>query len=524
MSVDAATIVSGKGLCELLAEQCPNCQGAGVGSINDVIDAFRRAPTNVDRGTLFEKLMVRFFELDPALNQQYDKVWRWIDWPDRQGKPDTGIDLVARERDTGDYTAIQCKFYEPTHTLAKADIDSFFTASGKKPFTNRVIISTTDKWGKNAEAALEHQTIPVQRGSLADIAESPIDWNIAWPQDGLSIELSPAERKKPRLHQEKAIEAVLAGFRVGNDRGKLIMACGTGKTFTALKLAERIAAEAGDSARVLFLVPSISLLSQALREWTAQTELDMRAFAVCSDTKVGRLRNTEDFNVHDVPIPVTTHPATLMEAMAHRKRAKGLTVVFSTYQSLPTVAEAQTLGVDDFDLVICDEAHRTTGVTLAGEDDSNFVRIHDNAYLRAAKRLYMTATPRIYEAAQPYPLGVQLKPGADPEDRDTWRVTKMRWRSKTDRSTIIYNNRITIAAIPDQAHDYLLGSRSALDWIIDRYQVKTDKASGIINDPNTWCDEHDDATYIIELIKRVTTVSIETVKIIDGLQRQGDQR
>ncbi|OBB57816.1 helicase [Mycobacterium sp. 852013-51886_SCH5428379] len=370
-----------------------------MGSINDVIDAFRRAPTNVDRGTLFEQLMVRFFELDPALNQQYESVWRWIDWPDRQGKPDTGIDLVARERDTGNYTAIQCKFYEPTHTLAKADIDSFFTASGKKPFTNRVIISTTDKWGKNAEDALDDQAIPVQRINLADIAESPIDWDIAWPQDSLTIELSPAERKQPRPHQVEAIGAVLAGYAVGNDRGKLIMACGTGKTFTALKLAERVASENGGTARILFLVPSISLLSQSLREWTAQTALDIRAFAVCSDTKVGRLRNAEDFNVHDVPIPVTTSPANLVDAMAHRKRAKGLTVVFSTYQSLPTVADAQTLGLDDFDLAICDEAHRTTGVTLAGEDDSNFVRIHDNGYLHANLRLYMTATPRIFSDA-----------------------------------------------------------------------------------------------------------------------------
>lgn len=367
-----------------------------MGSINDVIEAFRRAPTNVDRGTLFEKLMVRFFELDPALAQQYEQVWRWIDWPDRKGKPDTGIDLVARERDTGAYTAIQCKFYEPTHTLAKADIDSFFTASGKKPFTNRVIISTTDKWGTNAEDALDGQSTPVQRINLADIAESPIDWDIAWPQDDLRIELARAQRKQPRPHQLAAIEAVLAGYAIDNDRGKLIMACGTGKTFTALKLAERLAADNAGSVRVLFLVPSISLLSQSLREWTAQTTLDIRAFAVCSDTKVGRLRNTEDFNVYDVPIPVTTNPATLLEAMAHRKRAKGLTVVFCTYQSLPTVADAQTLGLDDFDLVICDEAHRTTGVTLAGEDESNFVRIHDNTYLRAARRLYMTATPRIY--------------------------------------------------------------------------------------------------------------------------------
>ena len=370
-----------------------------MGSINDVIDVLRQAPTNVDRGTLFEKLMVRYFELDPALTQLYDSVWRWIDWPDRKGKGDTGIDLVARERDTGEYTAIQCKFYEPTHTLSKGDIDSFFTASGKKPFTNRVIISTTDKWGKNAEDALDDQTTPVQRINMADIAESPIDWDIAWPQGNLTIDPAPAERKEPRPHQVDAINAVLKGFAVGNDRGKLIMACGTGKTFTALKLAERIAENAGGSARILFLVPSISLLSQSLREWTAQSELDLRAFAVCSDTKVGRLRSTEDFNVHDVPIPVTTNPAKLLDEMGHRKRAKGLTVVFSTYQSLPTVADAQGLGMDDFELVICDEAHRTTGVILADGDESNFVRIHDNDYVKATLRLYMTATPRIYSDA-----------------------------------------------------------------------------------------------------------------------------
>jgi predicted helicase len=367
-----------------------------MGSINDVIDVLRQAPTNVDRGTLFEKLMVRYFELDPALTQQYDAVWRWIEWPDRKGKADTGIDLVARERDSGEYTAIQCKFYEPTHTLSKGDIDSFFTASGKKPFTNRVIISTTDKWGKNAEDALDDQTTPVQRINMADIAESPIDWDIASPQGNLTIDLAPAEKKLPWPHQVDAIDAVLKGFAVGNDRGKLIMACGTGKTFTALKLAERIAEKAGGSARILFLVPSISLLSQSLREWTAQSELDLRVFAVCSDTKVGKLRNAEDFNVYDVLIPVTTNPVKLLAEMSHRKRAKGLTVVFSTYQSLPTVADAQSLGLDEFDLVICDEAHRTTGVILADGDESHFVRVHGNDYLHAALRLYMTATPRIY--------------------------------------------------------------------------------------------------------------------------------
>ncbi|SHU17817.1 helicase [Mycobacteroides abscessus subsp. abscessus] len=366
-----------------------------MGSIHEVMEAFRKAPSNSERGTKFEKLMVRYFDLDPLLSQQYDEVWRWIDWPGRKGKPDTGIDLVARERDSGEYTAIQCKFYEPTHQLRKEDIDSFFTASGKNPFTNRIIISTTDRWGKNAEAALEDQTIPVQRIGLAEIADSPIDWDIAWVGGDLQIDVSEATRHEPRPHQATAIEKVFAGFATGHDRGKLIMACGTGKTFTALKIAERTAIENGGNARILFAVPSISLLSQTLREWTAQTQLDLRAFAVCSDTKVSRA--AEDINTYDVAIPVTTNAATLAHEIEHRTRAKGLTVVFTTYQSLPVIADAQNLGVTPFDLVICDEAHRTTGVTLEGADESNFVRVHDEDYLHAIRRLYMTATPRIYD-------------------------------------------------------------------------------------------------------------------------------
>ncbi|MFZ2240803.1 MAG: DEAD/DEAH box helicase [Gordonia amarae] len=364
-----------------------------MGSVHEVIEAFRKAPSNSERGTLFEKLMVRYFQLDPMLSQQYDQVWRWTDWPGRAGKPDTGIDLVARTADTGELTAIQCKFYEPAHTLAKSDIDSFFTASGKTPFTNRIIISTTDKWSSNAEASLDGQTIPVQRIGLADIAESPIDWDLANP-DTLHVELSEAKRHDPRPHQQAAIDAVFDHYGQGHDRGQLIMACGTGKTFTALKVAERTADENGGTARILFCVPSISLLSQTLREWTAQTRHDLRAFGVCSDRKVSRA--AEDVAVHDVAIPVTTDAATLVAEMEHRKRAKGLTVVFTTYQSLPAIAAAQKAGVDPFDLIICDEAHRTTGVTLAGEDASNFVLVHDNTVIRGARRLYMTATPRLY--------------------------------------------------------------------------------------------------------------------------------
>lgn len=222
-----------------------------------------------------------------------------------------------------------------------------------------------------------------------------IDWDIAWPQGELQINLTPSKPHELRPHQEEAPQAVINRFDEGLDRGQLIMACGTGKTFTSLKIAEEFAARSGGRARGLFAVPSTSLLSQTLREWTVQTSPDLRAFAVCSDSQVSKA--VGDYNVDDVPIPVTTKPERLRAELEHRKRAAGLTVVFTTYQSLPVGAEAQKLGANPFDFVLCDEAHRTTGVTLEGADESHFVRVHDADYLKAAKRLYMTATPRLFD-------------------------------------------------------------------------------------------------------------------------------
>src|SRR5699024_298253 len=202
------------------------------------------------------------------------------------------------------------------------------------------------------------------------------------------------ETFSPRLHQQEAIDKVMNGF-TPHDRGQLIMACGTGKTFTSLRLTEMMAAQHDDRATVLFLVPSISLLSRSLREWAAQTNLTMRTIAVCSDAKVSNA--AEDISDYDVGIPVTTDGETIAAQMAQYGQADGLTVIFSTYQSLQAVYEAQQAGAPAFDLVICDEAHRTTGVTLAGEDPSSFTRIHDPKYVNAAKRLYMTATPRLFD-------------------------------------------------------------------------------------------------------------------------------
>src|SRR5699024_284108 len=143
-------------------------------------------------------------------------------------------------------------------------------------------------------------------------------------------------------------------------------------------------------------VPSISLLSQTMRERTAQTRMDMRSYPVCSDTKVSEA--AQDIPVADVPFRATTNAGELAEQLRRGRRAQGRTGVCATYQSRAGVAQAQQDGdVERFDLVIADEAHRTTGVTVYGEEESNFVRIHDGEYLKATRRLYMTATPRIFD-------------------------------------------------------------------------------------------------------------------------------
>jgi predicted helicase len=376
-------------------------------TVHDVLRVIReKSTTNRELGTAFERLMVRFLSTDPLWSEQFSRVWMYGEWPGAAGdQRDLGIDLVAQERETGALWAIQCKFHEPDHTVQKPDIDSFFTASGKGGFAHRLIISTTDKWGPNAEAALDDQQIPVQRLGLSDIAASPVEWRLPAGGDADRVELSLTGKKSPRPHQREAVDAVFHGFEE-HERGKLIMACGTGKTFTGLKIVERLAAERaasgqGEHTTVLFLVPSIALLSQTLREWRYETRTPLRAFAVCSDVKVSRGRvdaDDLDMATHDLAMPATTDPARLLTQMSGDGGPvpAGLTVIFSTYQSIGTIAKAQEMGLDAFDLILCDEAHRTTGVTLSGHDESNFVRVHDNDVIRAARRLYMTATPRIY--------------------------------------------------------------------------------------------------------------------------------
>ncbi len=365
-------------------------------ALSSLLESFRSAAvTEREKGTYFEELTLAYLRTEPTYQDLYSDVWTYADWAKLQGLDtrDTGIDLVAKTAGTDEFHAIQCKFYAPDYKIQKADIDSFFTASGKKPFTHRIIVATTNLWSEHAEDALRDQQPPVTKIDLQALEESQIEWSQFKPK--AAPVLKPKKTLRP--HQKEAHTAVTTGLHLA-DRGKLIMACGTGKTFTSLKIAETVA---GQGKRVLFLVPSLALLSQTLTEWTQESEIPLHSFAVCSDSDVGKKRNSDDDIVqtftHELRYPATTEPGRLAVEMAKRHDSDHMSVVFSTYHSIDTLHLAQeNHGLAPFDLVICDEAHRTTGATFDDQDESAFVRVHDAAYIRAAKRLYMTATPRIY--------------------------------------------------------------------------------------------------------------------------------
>lgn len=391
-------------------------------SLDALLDSYRAsATTEREKGTYYERLCAAYLLHDPVQAEQYEQVWPWSEWAATYGwsGKDLGIDLVAKLRGHDGFAAIQCKFYAAQHRIAKSDIDSFLSASAKDPFVRRVVMDSTEvDWSDNAEAMLIGQQISVLRIGLVDMRASPIQWGMFAAREEIVLE----PKKELRQHQIDALKAVRAGLGV-HDRGKVIMACGTGKTFTSLKMAEDLV---GADGRVLFLVPSLALMAQTVREWTGDTTTPLRSFAVCSDSQVGKRRIAKDdvaeISTLDLAFPATTDSAVLAAGVADGPPGK-MTVVFATYQSIQTVSDAQLKhGMGRFNLIICDEAHRTTGATIDGQE-SNFVLVHRDDVVAGDKRIYMTATPRIYgdgAKAKASDLGVTL---ATMDDEDTFGPT-----------------------------------------------------------------------------------------------------
>lgn len=381
-------------------------------SFQKILEKYRKiAFSERDKGDRFERLMQVYLKTDPKYASKFKHVWMWNEFPGKidLGGGDTGIDLVALTHE-GDYWAVQCKCFQEDSLIDKPAVDSFLSTSSREfkneqmqttRFAQRLWISTTNRWGSNASEAIRNQNPPVTRINLFDLVEAPVDWDKL--EEGVHGEAARTPKKTLRPHQKEALDKTHEHFK-SHDRGKLIMACGTGKTFNALRIAEN---ETDGKGFILFLVPSIALLGQTLREWSADANEPINAIAICSDPDITKQKkknqDTDSFSVVDLAFPASTNSDYILHQFEQIKEngRPGMTVVFSTYQSIEVIARAQKVllknGFPEFDLIVCDEAHRTTGVSLAGEDESAFTKVHDADFIKSKKRLYMTATPRLYD-------------------------------------------------------------------------------------------------------------------------------
>ncbi|GAA5423146.1 DEAD/DEAH box helicase [Tetragenococcus halophilus] len=366
-------------------------------TFNDLIEQINQAAGDVqrERGTLFEKLVLAYLKHEPTYKALYQNVWLLSDVPDDYGisKKDTGVDLVAEQKN-GDLVAIQAKFY--THRVGKDSINSFVAELGKSYYQHGLIVSTVDEWNSNARETIEQNEKGIEIIGLSDLRNSQIDWsqfNFERPE-----KVTIKKPKQLRGYQQTAKENALNHFKE-HDRGQLIMAPGTGKTFTSLKIAEALAKAQSTPFKVLYLVPSIQLLTQTLRGWNNDTELTMTSMAVTSDRDASRgTDENEDIKAADIGYPATTSSQKILQNWRDFEEGQptDMVVIFSTYQSIDVIGEAQKKGLPEFDFIISDEAHRTTGAHESTKEASIFAKVHSNHNIQGLKRMYQTATPKIF--------------------------------------------------------------------------------------------------------------------------------
>ncbi len=352
------------------------------------------------KGSLFEKISRRFLQEHDSANE-YESIKLWGDWEGRGNKGDRGIDMVITTA-SKEYIAVQCKYHQDSISLN--DISTFLSqlqaGVGEVRFKKGIIISTSHL----TRAALEEIEQIRRTGMGIDIDEiteedfiySRIDWEKFDPMQTQG-EIPLCDKKKPRPHQTEAIKATKEYFSdPKNARGKLIMACGTGKTYTSLKIMEAL-----DPKIMLFLAPSIALLSQTFREYAQEKSDPFYASIVCSDDKVGQSKNedNDDINFSELPLKPSTRLEDILSVYEKAQKENKRFIIFSTYQSALRIKEAQRMGLGGIDLIVCDEAHRTVGAMYSSNerDDKNaFTLCHSDEHIKAKKRLYMTATPKVY--------------------------------------------------------------------------------------------------------------------------------
>ena len=344
--------------------------------IDDIIRHIERESDTVKQGRLFERVIQRI--LDNRLD--YKRVLLWSQFSKEYiFRPDEGIDIMCENHD-GTWDAVQCKFHGTSNTLSHEGISKFnsLVSSINKnnptiTISDRILVHTADK----ISSAGNYKLADAQVWSLDTLRGFNIKWD--------SIDkIKPRKPYKLRPYQKSAVQDVIDGFSKQDridKRGRLIMACGTGKTLTALHITEQLVKP---GSIVLYLVPSISLIQQGLIDWSNNYNIQQRYTAICSDDDVD-----DDIPRNELGTKVTTNPDEIKRFIKDRDK-QAINVIFCTYQSLDKLITATKDYT--FSLAISDEAHRTTGSI----QKKQFNLIHDNDIIKCGYRLYMTATPKVY--------------------------------------------------------------------------------------------------------------------------------
>ncbi|MGL2394659.1 type ISP restriction/modification enzyme [Helicobacter pylori] len=357
-------------------------------------------PNQRHKGSLFEKISKQFLQEHDSANE-YESIDLWYDWELRGKERDKGIDIVITTSNK-EYIAVQCKFHQ--NSISYNDISPFLTqllgGVGEVKFKKGIIISTSNLTSEAIKAIEQIRStgmgIDIDEITEEDFIYSRIDWEKFDPTK-TEDEIPLCDKKRPRPHQTEAIEKTKKYFSdPKNARGKLIMACGTGKTYTSLKIMEAL-----DPKITLFLAPSIALLSQTFREYAQEKSEPFYASIVCSDDKTGQSKNedNDDIKFSELPIKPSTALKDILSTYEKAQKENKRFIIFSTYQSALRIKEAQEAGLNGIDLIICDEAHRTVGAmysTNERDDKNAFTLCHSDENIKATKRLYMTATPKVY--------------------------------------------------------------------------------------------------------------------------------
>jgi len=334
-------------------------------------------------GRLFELVCKYYYLFEPTVRQEYKNVWLFSEIPSKikeklnLGKIDHGADLVLEDH-MGFFTVVQCKFRSNQNSLitwTKDKISNLFAEGLKAEYL--VIFTNASGIDKHSENKRPGQLKVV---TLADLSKLSMLTILEIRNSILNISKKLENFKKPKEHQLIAIKEITNGFRK-HDRGQLIFPCGAGKTLVSLWVQEALKVN-----HTIVLLPSLALLKQTKNEWSSNQSLFVQYMCVCSAKDVDSKEDVFITTVNEISGKVSTDPREIYTFLKKNKK----TIIYSTYQSLHAVCEAIKDMEFEFDLAICDEAHKTSGGEIG-----KFCLIHSNENIPIKKRLYMTATPRI---------------------------------------------------------------------------------------------------------------------------------